>query len=350
MDKITDNIYKFTKNSNNSYLIKSDVNIIIDGVGKEYADEYINDIAKIVSVKDISYIVINHCEMNRMGTLKAMLEKNGDIKVIATTPALKLIDKYLGFGYNNISVKDGMELLGLKFILTPYINWPDSMVTVYNNILFSCDLFSSTILGPDDYYNSYLSQRPQSVLYAVSQIQKYDIACILTGSGMPIKDNVQGFIDNYKKLADTKNSEVLILYHSVYGNTYNMAKEIENVLADRKISYQIHDMGSGGYKELAQKIDNAKALILGTDTVNADAPADLWNIIALTNKVTNKFKPCMLFGTYAWSGEGLYFMEHHLKMLRYNVYDKPFGVVMKMDSNEQKELVEYTKKFINSLD
>ena len=35
MEKVTDNNYKFKKNSNNAYLIAADINILIDGVGED---------------------------------------------------------------------------------------------------------------------------------------------------------------------------------------------------------------------------------------------------------------------------------------------------------------------------
>ncbi len=350
MEKIRDNIFRFSKNNNNAYLIKSDVNILIDGVGYEFADEYIKSVGETVGFSDISYIVINHCEPNRIGTLEPVLKENRDITVVATTPALKFIEKYTGVSFKSITVKDGTELCGLLFRLTPYINWPDSMLTFFDDVLFSCDLFSSTASGPGDYYSKYLSQRPQSVSYAIDVIKNYKLSCILPGSGMAVNADIDDFTDRYRRLLDSPSGEILILYHSVYGNTCKMAKTAQKLLVENDIPYKMYDISVGRYDELAEKIDKCKALMLGTDTVNADAPADLWNIIALTNKVINKQKPCMLFGTYAWSGEGLYYMEHYLKMLRYMIYEKPFGVQLKMNGDEEKQFEKYTEKFINSLE
>ncbi len=347
MNKISDNIYCYTASGENSYLITGDVNILIDGVSAQYAREYTEAVEKAVAFSDIEYIVVNHSEPNRTGTLSAVLEKNPDIKVIGSTAALKFLSD--GLKFNGVLAKDKLKLkIGgkeLQFILTPYINWPDSMMTLYDGCLFSCDLFSSDEDGCEGYYNKYLYPYREYVRLAIEELSGYDIKYIFPGSGKFQKADI---LKSYIKPSESEYA--LILYSSVYGNTKEMAETVSEVLSRETADFRIFDIEREDSTYLAKCINNCKMLFIGANTINSDAPKKLWRILGDADKLTNKFKPCMIFGSYAWSGEGLYYTEQHLKMLRYKIFKKPFGVTLKMSERDREELQTMTEEFLKSIE
>ena len=342
MQKITDDIYCFTAGNDNAYLITGETNVLIDGVREEYAEEYIKAVAETVDIKDIKYIVINHSEPNRSGTLDAVLRKNPEITVIASTAGLKFLNDLIELNFKSMLAKDGMELQingkTMKFVYVPYINWPDSMLTLYDKALFSCDLLSR---GEDGdciaYGKKYFSLCNFEA--AARILDELDYEEVLQGSGTP--HALEGPIRLYYK--ESKPDTVLILYSSVYGTTKAMAEAVRKTFAGLKT--EIYDIDEIKTSDAAEKINSCRALALGVNTINADAPKKLWNIIGKTDKLTNKRKPCMLFGSYGWSNEGLYYIEHHLKMLRYDIFEKPFAVTLKLKDSDADALKKYAEKF-----
>ena len=342
MQRISNDIYYFSAGNDNAYLIKGETNVLIDGVRAEYAQEYIKAVSETVDICDIKYIVINHSEPNRSGTLDAVLKENPDITVIASTAGLKFLGDLVDRKFRSMLAKDGMELdingKTMKFVCVPYINWPDSMVTLYDKALFSCDLLSR---GDDGdcitYGKEHFSLRNFET--AAQLLDGLDYNEVLQGSGTP--HALEGAI----RLCYTESAaeKILILYSSAYGATKKMAELVRETFGSTKTEmYNIDEIKAS---DAAEKINNCRALVLGVNTINADAPKKLWNIIGKTDKLANKRKPCMLFGSYGWSNEGLYYIEHHLKMLRYDIFKKPFSVTLRLKDADDDALKKYASEF-----
>lgn len=329
MEKISGDIYRFTAGEENAYFINGDTKILIDGVRCEYEREYLEAVSEITDFRGIDYYVVNKTEQNHSGTFEAVLKKNPDITVIASTAGLKFLSEMTELKFNQMLAKDNMELGVnggvMKFILAPYTNSPDFMVTVYKNTVFFADSFYELMpKGASDALMKSLADE--------------NIDLTLSGTaGFDFK----GLFSEDKSAAET-----LILYSSTYGNTERMAKTVQDICRRRGMTAELYDINAIGEKDAAKMIDECENLIIGINTINADAPKKLWRIIGETDKLSNKFKKCMLFGTYGWSGEGLYYVEKHLKMFRYNVFDKPFGAVFKLKTAETDKFAKYVNDFV----
>lgn len=347
MERLHDNIYRFSAGADNAYLIKGDTNILVDGVCAEFAADYIKAVSNVVSFEDIRYIVINHAEPNRSGTLEAVLKENPDITVIASTAGLKLLSELTELKFNSHLAKDGMEMqvngVLMKFILAPYINWPCSMLTLYGTNLFSSDAFSDAENGMIDWYTV---SHADSLKGAVETLRGHKIEHVLRGTGKTISG------EEFKKLktADIDFSGVLILYSSLYGATEEMAKTVYGVFEGHKTNVSMYNIKDLESREAAEKINRAAAVVFAVNTINGDAPSKMWEIIGNSAKLINKNKPCMLLGTYGWGGEGLYYLEKHLRLLRYDIYEKPFSTVLRMKETDKDALIAYTRGFLAALD
>lgn len=138
----------------NAYLIEgSEKTALLDTVDPPLAETLmtqLNDMPKI------DYIVSHHAEQDHSGTIPRVLERFPEAKVIATPKAVKMLVDLLKIPESAfITAEDGQTLsLGdrtLKFIHTPWVHWPETMVTYLEEarILFSCDFFGSHIAGSD---------------------------------------------------------------------------------------------------------------------------------------------------------------------------------------------------------
>ncbi|MCD8390663.1 MAG: hypothetical protein LUD03_02340 [Firmicutes bacterium] len=339
MENIRDDIHKFSRGDINAYLIGKD--ILIDGVGAQYFDEYLVEVESFAGIGNIKYAVVNHCEPNRCASLIKLLDINPNITVIASTAGLKFLSRLIEKPFKQILAKDGMclDLCGrtLKFILAPYLNWPDSMLTLYGGALFSCDLFSGNDCA--EYFADNLMTRSDYARLALGKLKSEKFDLILPAEGGA---KTSGVIKDYEELLHKNSDRAVMVYHSMYGYTYEMSKIVKEIFSGE---LEIYNAAEDGAENIASAVNGCSALIIGTDTINADAPESIWNVVAKTDKIINKQKPCMLFGSYGWGGEGLYFLETHLKMLKYKMFKKPFGAEFKLNDDEKREFIKYIKEF-----
>ena len=140
----------------NSYLIMDEKITLIDTVKKEFSDDLIENIGRIVDPKKIDYFVSNHTEMDHSGSIPRVMHRIGEEKpVFCSKMGQKNLSMHLPGKYNYNPVENGGELsLGkrtLSFMETRMLHWPDSMFTYVkeDNILFSSDAFGQHYAGPE---------------------------------------------------------------------------------------------------------------------------------------------------------------------------------------------------------
>jgi flavorubredoxin len=71
--------------------------------------------------------------------------------------------------------------------------------------------------------------------------------------------------------------------------------------------------------DLRDELERADALLVGTPTINRDAPPPVWKALSLLSTVTPKGKTGAVFGSYGWSGEAVKMVEERLKGLKYTL-------------------------------
>lgn len=61
--------------SYNAYLIQDEKTVLIDTVWKPYDDEFVANLKKVIDLKKIDYIVMNHNEVDHSGALPELLRE-----------------------------------------------------------------------------------------------------------------------------------------------------------------------------------------------------------------------------------------------------------------------------------
>ncbi len=121
--------------SYNSYLIVDKKKVVIDLIKPIKTEEYLIGLESMVSLKEIDYIVLNHLEPDHAGLLMTFSQLARQAKFICSAKAAEMIPKFLKV--NNagrfLVVKDG-ETIGLgekslQFFSTPFLHWPETMMT-----------------------------------------------------------------------------------------------------------------------------------------------------------------------------------------------------------------------------
>ncbi len=71
--------------------------------------------------------------------------------------------------------------------------------------------------------------------------------------------------------------------------------------------------------DLRDELELADLVLVGTATINRDAPPQVWHALSLFSLVTPKAKVAAVFGSFGWSGEAVKMVEERLQGLRFKL-------------------------------
>jgi len=328
----------------NSYLVQgTKMTVLIDAVKGSFSEEFFRKIEEQVPLTKIDGIVVSHTEPDHSGALVYLLEKNPELIVYCSKAGENFLKQLLNRDFKSHIVNEGEELdLGgrrLRFILAPYLHWPDTIFSylVEDQILFPCDAFGSHYC-PDRLFDDEISEfyndfhfyfdcimRPfkDKVRDALAKIKDLPIRMVCPSHG-PVRRSTGTFaIESYARWSIAPPTggkpKALLAVLSSHGNTRDMADVIKTELEAQGldvVGFALSDMRADDYRNALEQAD---VLIIGTPTIQRDAPPHVWNALAMISSVTPKTKVAAVFGSFGWSGEAVKMVEQRLTGLKYKL-------------------------------
>lgn len=328
----------------NSYLIQGEkLTVLIDTVKEPFSEEFFSKVAEQIPPEKIDAVVVSHTEPDHSGALVHLLDKNPELIVYCSKPAENFLKQLLNRDFKRVIVKDGDELdLGgrtLRFLLAPYLHWPDTIFSylVEDEILFPCDAFGAHYcpdrLFDDEnsefyadfhfYFDCIMRPFKDKVRDALAKIKDLPIRMVCPSHG-PVRRSTGDFaIESYARWSVApplggKPKAVLAVLSS-HGNTRDMADVIKTELEAQGmdvIGFALSDMRDDDYRNALEQAD---VLIIGTPTIQRDAPPQVWHALAMISSVTPKTKVAAVFGSFGWSGEAVKMVEQRLLGLKYKL-------------------------------
>ncbi|MDR3271053.1 MAG: MBL fold metallo-hydrolase, partial [Peptococcaceae bacterium] len=131
----------------NAFLVQDEKTVLIDTVWGPFAQEFIQELSRLVDIKKIDYIISQHGETDHSGSLSELLRLIPGTPVYCTANGVKSLQGQYHEDWNFQVVKTGDRLnIGSQefvFIESPMLHWPDSMFSYLSGdaILFSNDAF-----------------------------------------------------------------------------------------------------------------------------------------------------------------------------------------------------------------
>lgn len=335
-----------TKNGStyNSYLIQSDKNAVIDTVKEKFTDLFLQNIADTIGFDQLDYIVVQHTEPDHSGSLIALMDKAPQAEILCSKTALKFVKNTINRKANITAVGDSTTLeLGdktLQFIQTPFLHWPDTMMTYVqqDRLLFPCDVFANHFCDShmfDDaikrdysadfklYFDVIFRPFKKNVQNALAKLQDFDIEIIAPSHGPIIRSTTQQVMQTYdqwsKPLKKNSPPKCLVYYVSAHGNTALMAKTIVNTLRDENLDGELYDISDISIADQLDKIEACDALLVGSPTINNDAVKPVWDLLSSFATLSLKGKIAASFGSIGWSGESVKFLDDRLKALKFKL-------------------------------
>ena len=364
----------------NAYLIKNNgKSALVETVHSNFFGEYLENIKSVLGDTPPDYLIMNHNEPDHSGSIAKLTEVYPDITIIASKAGAiylkNIANKELKIKTATDSETFDFGGDNLKFIIAPFLHWPDSMFTYFekDRILFTCDFFGSHFCEPTvfDYNIKYENEYKTAfayyyaaifgpfkpyVLAGLDKIKDLRADAVCTSHG-PVLTQKGGGIDYAKKMyaewsAPHKNETVQIpvFFCSAYGSTENIAKHIKSGIQEIKpgANVCVYDINNCRMGELAQILHLSDAFLIGSPTINRDAVAPVWNLINTIDAVSMKDRPCAVFGSYGWSGEGCPNLIGRLQGLKMKVSENPYRCQFIPSDAELAAAVQFGKDFAGS--
>lgn len=326
--------------SYNAYLIQgSEKTVLLDTVDPSMTDILFS---QLEDVPNIDYIIAHHAEQDHSGTLPHILDKYRNAKVVTTPKGKEILIDLLPISEGKfITVEDGETLsLGnrtLKFIYTPWVHWPETMVTYLEEekILFSCDFFGSHLATTDLYvtdeakvyeaakrYYAEIMMPYRTIIHKnLEKIKSYKIDLIAPSHG-PVYDKPMSIIDAYQNWVSGEPRNVAVLpYVSMHGSTKKMVECLVSALVERGVTVQRFDLTVTDIGKLAIALVDASTIIIGTPTVIAGPHPNAIYVAYLANTLRPKLKFASIIGSYSWGGKAAEQLRGMLSNLKVEVLD-----------------------------
>ena len=352
--------------SYNSYLVKGSEGVaVIDTVKAAFQDQFFARIEALTSYDDIKYIVLNHLEPDHSGSVLALLEKAKNARIVISSKAKQIFKALVNRELDVQDVKTGDVLsLGdrtLEFIVTPFLHWPDTMMTYLQEerALFSCDVFGAhhhderifaDLIGDIEgavryYYDCIMRPFGSFVRSALELLKDRDIAIIAPSHGPVHRQDVQKLMEKYRAwsaVAASDKKTVGVFYASCYGNTKRMAEEIVRGLESSPgVAASLHDLETLSFQDCLPLLDKCDAVVVGSPTVNGDAVKPIWDLLAGIAYVESKGKIGAAFGSYAWGGEATKLIQERMNGLKLKTPLEPVRAKLVPSEEELKSCLDF---------
>lgn len=336
----------------NSYLIVDEKIVLVDTVKDGYYDEFKKKIKDIIGDRPIDYIVVQHTEPDHSGSLVRVLEEYKDAVVVASKSAIMNAKNIANREFNSIEAKNELNIgkRTLKFISAPFLHWPDTIYTydIEDRILFTCDsfgchysdegIYNDTVGDFMDefryYFDVIMGPFKKHVLNAIEKIKPLEIEVIAPSHGPILREAPWKYVDIYKDwskciLEIPENNYAVVMYVSAYGYTKQIGEAIAEGLKEAGVNVDAFDITEINMEKIIEKVEKAKALIIGSPTINQDAVKPVWDVLSLVSPITNRGKTAMAFGSYGWSGEAVPMLTERMKSLKLKVIEPGIKVAFK---------------------
>ncbi len=316
--------------SYNAYVVLgSDGVAVIDGVDEHLTFEYLEKIREVVGdLGRVRYVVLNHLEPDHHASTPKLLSLAKNAKVVLTPTAARLIGTLYRIPEGRVvEVRDGEKLdLGgrtLRFIHTPWLHWPETMMTYLEElgILFSCDAFGSygalaEGLFDDEvdlelyleearrYFSNIVLKYSKNVLEALGKIEKLGlrISMIAPSHGPIYRRYVDRIVALYRDLSIPKRcAEVSVVYGSMYGRTESLVSWIAKKLEERGVDVRVIDATRVHPSYTLSEISNSGALLFVFPTYDASVFPPVKEVISyLQIKQAGRGRTAAVVNTYSW--------------------------------------------------
>jgi flavorubredoxin len=354
----------------NSYLVKEEKVALIDTVWAPFTKEFVENLASMIDLNKIDYVIANHAESDHSGALPELMRHIPETPVYCTKNGVKSLTGHYHKDWNFNVVKTGDRLsLGQKelvFVEAPMLHWPDSMFCYLtgDNILFSNDGFgqhyASEFMFNDlvdqaelfaegiKYYANILTPFSSLVTQKIKEVLSFglplDIIC--PSHGVIWRDKPEQIVEQYMRWADDyQENQITIIYDTMWNGTRVVAEHIAKGigLSDKAVNVKLYNLAKTDKNDVITEVFKSKAILVGSPTINKGILTSVAAILEEIRGLKFKNKKAAAFGCYGWSGESVKMIAENLTTAGFDVVDEGLKVMWNPDDAGIESCVEYGK-------
>jgi flavorubredoxin len=350
----------------NAYLIIDEKTALIDTVKQPFSSELLQRICEIMDPEKIDYIIVNHVEMDHSGSLPVITKYAKNATIIASERGKDAILEHYGADFRIQTVKTGDKLkLGkrtLRFVEAPMLHWPDSMFTyvVEDKILMPNDAFGQHLASSqrfDDEVDEHVLMEEAKTYYAnilmllggmiTRKIQEVvqmgiPIAMIAPSHGIIWRSNPSKIINAYLEWSGGKSkNKVVIVFDTMWGSTDKMARAIAEGVTSQGVDVKVLKLRSSDQTEAMTEILDAKAVVVGSPTLNNQMFPTLGQFLVYATGLRPKDKLWGFFGSYGWGGGAVRNMTETVKKVGFQTYEPGIEIKFVPDQEDLKKCFEF---------
>jgi flavorubredoxin len=310
--------------SYNAYLIEgSEKTVLVDSVDPAFIDVLLY---QLKDVPRVDYVIAHHAEQDHAGTIPHVLEKYPEAQVVCTPKCRDMLIDLLAIEPERFHVAEDGDTLSLgdktlKFIHTPWVHWPETMVThlAEDKILFTCDFFGSHLATTDmyvtdegqvyeaakRYYAEIMMPFRKVIRGNLKKLENLEFDVIAPSHG-PLYDRPTFIVDAYRDwVSDETKNEVVLPYISMHGSTEKMVEYLVTALAERGVKVHQFNLAVTDIGKLAIALVDARTIVIGTPTVHLGPHPAVFYASHLANALRPKLKYASIIGSYGWSSKAI---------------------------------------------
>ncbi|SPZ50065.1 Anaerobic nitric oxide reductase flavorubredoxin [Sarcina ventriculi] len=357
----------------NSYLLKTEKPTIIDAVDFIYSKQYLENLKKLIDLKEIQYIVINHTEPDHSGALGSLAKQASNATIVCSEKAvyhLKELYKLQDRNFLVVKDRDTLDIGGktLLFRITPFLHTEETMITycIEDKTLFPCDIFSTHLTAKEYfvskaekditeaftvYYDLIMSPHRKYVRPMMSMIKELDIDMIAPSHGYILDEDIDKYISIYdeKSKQTQKGKKATIVYTTMRNSTKKIAEKFKELFEAEEVEVAIFNADKTDENEILDSIKASDAVLFGTSTKYGDLIGSIENVLKKLKDMNLEGKVLGAFGSFGWSGEPIEIIQDYLNETNGNVLntssiikstgmiDVNFPVRVRFSLNEESE-------------
>lgn len=333
--------------SYNAFLIIDEKIVLIDSVKKDFSDELIQNISKIVDPKKIDLVISNHTEMDHSGSLPRIMHRIGEDKpVYCSSMGVKNLSRHFSQKFNYQSIKSGETLsIGKRsftFLETKMLHWPDSMFTYLNEdkILFSSDAFGQHYAGCEEfddeadehlimlhakkYFANILLLYAPLILNLVEKVMEMglEFKMICPDHGILWRKNPNKIIEAYVKWSKQEpDKKAVVIYDTMWHSTQLMAEAIAEGIHSQGVFVKPMKLREFHRSDIMTEVLESRAVVVGSPTLNNGLFPTLADFLTYMKGLRPKNKLGAAFGSYGWSGEAVGLLQKHLEEMQFEIIE-----------------------------
>jgi flavorubredoxin/flavin reductase (DIM6/NTAB) family NADH-FMN oxidoreductase RutF len=322
----------------NSYLIQADKTAVIDPPGGSFADIYLQELAQQVYLQKLDYVILGHCNPNRLDTLKALYKLAPQVTFVCSKAGALILQAGFEGQTVNISVVRGDETLNLgqghelQFISVPTPRWPDELFTydpasriLYTDKLFGAHICDDPVLDENwkqldedrrYYFDCLHASQSRQVEIAMDRFAAFSAKFYAPAHGPIVRYSLSRFNLDYRDWCEAQKVQdlsVAVLYASAYGNTTAMAQAIAAGITQAGVKAEAINCEFNDPSDIQAAIETCDGFVIGSPTLGGHMPTQMQTALGIVLSTAAKTKVAGVFGSYGWSGEAIDEIESKLQ-------------------------------------